>query len=53
VITIRFTEAQFERPHLRDEFDLMLGVVATFEILIGGRVLYTEVMFPSSSFESL
>lgn len=43
---IRFTDARNERPVLRDKFDLLLGIVATLEILVAGKLLYREQMFP-------
>lgn len=39
-------DARSERVVLRDKFDLLLGIVATLEIWVGGRLLYREEMFP-------
>lgn len=45
MIDIRFSEPYFERQVIRDRFDLLVGVVATFEILARGRLLYRETEF--------
>jgi hypothetical protein len=41
-----FTDAAMERPAVRDKYDLLIGVVATFVIEVSGAVIYSEVMFP-------
>jgi hypothetical protein len=46
VLRLTFTDTEFERPVLRDKFDLLLGVVATMQVVVGDRLLYREVMFP-------
>ena len=43
---IRFTDARQERAGLRDKLDLLLGVVATIEVWVGGKLVYREEMFP-------
>ena len=43
---LRFTDTRLERPRVRDKFDLLLGIVATFEVCLGERLLYHEEMFP-------
>ncbi len=40
-----FVDAVQERP-IRNRWDLLLGVVATFRILILGEVIYEEHLFP-------
>lgn len=45
-MSFRFFDARLERPALRTRYDLLLGVVATFEIEVDDRLLYSEVMFP-------
>jgi hypothetical protein len=41
-----FTNVRNERDEIRNEFDVLIGVTATFEIRIGKRKLYGETMFP-------
>jgi hypothetical protein len=43
---ITFRDARLERHVLRNRYDLLLGAVATLEVLIGDRSLYEEVTFP-------
>ncbi|MHB8289712.1 MAG: DUF7878 domain-containing protein [Acidimicrobiales bacterium] len=45
-MTFRFFDVRTERPVLRTRYDLLLGIIATFEIQVGDRLLYSEVMFP-------
>jgi hypothetical protein len=45
-LSLKFKDARFVRSSPRDKFDLLLGVVATFEIMVGERILYHEEEFP-------
>lgn len=45
-VMLGFTAARLERPRVRDKFDLLLGIVATFEVWVRGKLLYREEMFP-------
>jgi len=44
--TIHFTDARNERALLRDKYDLLLGIVATLQIWVDGKLLYREEVFP-------
>jgi hypothetical protein len=46
IAMMRFSDARTERPEIRDRFDLLLGVVATLEIVFRDRLLYREEEFP-------
>ncbi len=41
-----FEGARLERGEARWSYDLLLGVIATFEVRVGDRLLYREEMFP-------
>lgn len=45
MIAITFADPQVERP-IRGKFDLLLAVVATVELVVNGRSVYREVLFP-------
>jgi hypothetical protein len=45
-LRLAFSDARFEQKSPLDVFDLLLGVVATFEILVGDRVLHREEGLP-------
>jgi hypothetical protein len=46
MLAITFEDAAFERSTLRDEYDLLLGVVATLTVSVASRIVYSEPMFP-------
>jgi hypothetical protein len=45
-LAITFTDATFARADPNDRFDLTLGVEATLTLIVGGRLIYDEPMFP-------
>jgi hypothetical protein len=45
-VTFSFRDVELERPITGRDYDLLLGVVATFEIRVDGRLLFSEVLFP-------
>jgi hypothetical protein len=46
VITFSFDDVVMELPRIRDNNDLLVGVVASFSIKVGTRVLFSEGDFP-------
>lgn len=46
MLRLSFTHPAMERDAVRDKYDLLLGVVATLIIEVGGHVLYREPVFP-------
>lgn len=45
-LALTFSEPKFSRPRIEDKYDLLLGVEATLALSVGGRLVYTEPMFP-------
>jgi hypothetical protein len=45
-VALAFENPTFTRTDPRNRFDLALGVEATLELSVGGRLIYTEPMFP-------
>ncbi|MGH8879208.1 MAG: hypothetical protein ACRD0P_18010, partial [Stackebrandtia sp.] len=45
-LAITFAGTTFVRADPSDRFDLALGVEATLALLVGGRLIYDEPMFP-------
>jgi hypothetical protein len=43
---ITFADSTFARADAHNRFDLALGVEATLALTVGGRLIYTEPMFP-------
>lgn len=46
MLSFDFTNAFLERAHVRTDYDLEIGVVADFEIMVREQVVYHEVLFP-------
>ncbi len=42
----KFEDTRIEAGGARGKYDIILGVIATFEIRVRGRLLYREEMFP-------
>ncbi len=45
-LALTFSEPTCNRPAVQGKYDLLLGVEATFALSVGGRLIYTEPMFP-------
>ncbi len=45
-IEFTFRDPTFEGQSVDEKFDLLLGIAATFELVVNDAVVYEEVMFP-------
>lgn len=46
ILKISFIDTLFTRPHVRNRYDLLLGVESTLRLEVAGRLIYSEPMFP-------
>jgi hypothetical protein len=45
MISLTFADAEFTRPSVGRDYDLLLGVEATFSLAVNSEIIYVEPMF--------